>query len=236
MSRTPASMPMTRKGRTGKTEVLRWPKTVCAISRIMMTTRIPSIAATTEFENSFPYRRKLTAVCTSTMPATNKRLPTIAYSTPTMIHLTSWSALEKWVVGVVGDSATSKRYGNNEPPAGGDLWRPDRHRPPPILHAQVASRAAGRPLCPIYCSETAQSAVQGVGDPKSARSRLLHTSQRTRCRLPHRGTAVGLELCIPCSPSGNGGSRLRYARWRDWPGWASDAKGGLGRRTRSCHR
>src|ERR1035437_2811306 len=47
MSRTPARMPMTKKGRTGNVDVRRCAKTVRAMSNKMTTTKIPSIAETT---------------------------------------------------------------------------------------------------------------------------------------------------------------------------------------------
>jgi len=53
MSRIPARMPMMRNGRTGNTDVRKCPKTVWAISRRMITTKMPSIASTTDWGNEF---------------------------------------------------------------------------------------------------------------------------------------------------------------------------------------
>jgi hypothetical protein len=47
MSRTPAKMPITKKGRTGKLDVRKCARTVWAMSTKMTTTRTPSMAATT---------------------------------------------------------------------------------------------------------------------------------------------------------------------------------------------
>jgi hypothetical protein len=80
MSLTPARMPITRKGRTGNTEERIWPKTVWAMSSRMITTRIPSIAETTVWGKSPQWFKKLIRVRTRTMPATRRRLATMAYS------------------------------------------------------------------------------------------------------------------------------------------------------------
>ena len=62
MSRTPARMPMTRKGRTGNVDDRKWANTVWAISSRMMTTSIPSIAATTVWGKPLHWRKKVKTV------------------------------------------------------------------------------------------------------------------------------------------------------------------------------
>ncbi len=81
MSRTPARIPITRKGRTGKVDDLKCDKTVWAMSTRMMTTSTPSMADTTVSGKPFHWRKKETTVLTSTVPAMSNRLATMAYST-----------------------------------------------------------------------------------------------------------------------------------------------------------
>src|ERR1019366_6657819 len=76
------------------------------MSRVMMTTRMPSMASTTAPEKFCPYLRNVSTECTRTTPATSSRLATIAYSTPMMIHLTIESALSEWRSWLLGSSAT----------------------------------------------------------------------------------------------------------------------------------